>query len=228
MTALFDALKAVKSDIVTVAPTAPKKKFFAPKQFENNQRPKQFVNGYEVLWASQDNRAKIPFIEHRGDNPFYVQYPTSADHIKLPEGTVRATYNSEKKRVEFFKRGSNEPIRFVADARHEALPLPRYFGEIERVEEIFDIDFETGELTSGMRIDILSEGNHWKLRLQEFEAQQLRQGVKPAAISFRLQKHLKNLESVRGVTVKMLSEPVPASVQDAIDFAIKKQSLANK
>lgn len=225
MSALRDALKSVKSEIVTV-PFAPKKQ---PSYQTNRKqyaevvplRPRHTINGYEVHWAPQEDGRKIPFIQ---TDKFYTQFPPSrAADIKLPEGTVRATYNKEKRRVEFFQSGSEEPIRYVNDARHEPLPVPRFMSELEQVEEIFDINFETGELTTGMRIDILPEGIHWKLRLQEFESQQVRAGVSPKAITFRLQKHLKNLQSTRGVTVEELAQPIPQTVLDAISFAEDKQ-----
>lgn len=223
MNSLREALKAVKSDIKTI-PAAPVKKPVKryPKPAEVVQlRPKQFVNGYEVSWDAQEGtNRKVPVI--RSDE-FYIQYPTKGEDIPLPEGTSRVSYNKERKRVEFFKRGSDEPIRYVADGRHEPLPIPRYFSELENVEEIFDLDLETGEITSEMKIDVLAEGVHWKLRLQEFERMQLAQSIEPRVITNRLQKYLKNLEALRGVTVEMLSQPIPGSVLDAIEYAEKKQ-----
>jgi hypothetical protein len=229
MSALRDALKTVKSEIVTIpAPVKPATQRPAANHRKFNNvvplRPKQIVNGYEVNWAAQEDGQKIPYIQ---TERFYTQYPPSKPgEIKLPEGTVRATYNKEKRRVEFFKPGQAEPIRYVNDARHEPLPVPRYMGELEVVEEIFDIDFETGELTTGMRIDILPEEVHWKLRLQEFEAQQVKAGVAPKAITFRLQKHLKNLQATRGVTIEQLAKPIPQTILDAIDFAEEKMRKA--
>lgn len=223
MSALRDAMKDVKSEIVTI-PTTPKKftRNYGQKSAEViPMRPHQMVNGYAVDWVIQDDGRKIPYIQ---TERFYTQYPTSKpSDIKLPEGTVRASYNKDKHRVEFFKSGSDEPIRYVNDARHESLPLPRYMSAIEHIEEIFDIDFETGELTTGMRVDILPEGVHWKLRLQEFEESQINAGVSPSAITFRLQKHLKNLQSTRGISVAELSKPIPQSILDAIAFAEAKQ-----
>ena len=230
MSALRDAIKAVKSDIVTVPfQPKPKRKPEVKKPVEVVPlRPKQYVNGYEVKWVSQDNGPKIPYIQ---TDRFYVQYPTKGEDIKLPEGTVRASYNKGKKRVEFFGPSTGfgqptEPIRYVNDAKHDPLPLPRYFNDLERVEEIFEIDFETGEVISDMRVDVLPEGVHWKLRLQEFEAQCVRGNLNPKAISFRLQKHLKNLEATRGVTVEQLAAPIPQTILDAIEFAETKQRVA--
>lgn len=223
MSALRDALQAVKSDIRTLpANTKPVRRNPQGKKAEVVPlRPKQFLNGHEVKWAAQDGSSqKIPYIQ---EELFYTQYPSKADDIRLPEGTVRASYNAAKKRVEFFKANSDEPIRYVNDARHEPLPVPRFMSELEKVEEIFEIDFETGEVKCGMQIDILPEGIHWKLRLQEFEALQLKHGVSPKVISFRLQKYLKNLEAVRGVTVQELAAPIPQTVLDAISFAEQKQ-----
>jgi hypothetical protein len=226
MSALREALKAVKSDIVTIPFTPKKEKPNRPvnrKQYADvvPLRQKQIVNGYEVHWAAQDSGQKIPYIQ---TDRFYTQYPPSRpEDIKLPEGTVRASYNKAKRRVEFFKTGSDEPIRYVNNARHEPLPVPRFLSELEKVEEIFEINFETGELTTGMRVDILPEGVHWKLRLQEFESQQIKAGVSPKAITFRLQKHLKNLQATRGVTVEDLANPIPQTVLDAIEFAEEKQ-----
>ena len=225
MSSLRDALKAVKSEIVTMSFTQKQK---APTQRPNtskpevvNLRPRQTVNGYEVNWAAQENGQKIPYIQ---TDKFYTQFPPAkADDIKLPEGTVRASYNAAKRCVEFFAAGGKEPIRYVNDARHEPLPVPRFMSELEQVEEIFEINFETGELTTGMRVDILPEGIHWKLRLQEFEAQQVRAGGSPKVITFRLQKHLKNLQATRGVTAKELAKPIPQTVLDAISFAEEKR-----
>lgn len=222
MSALRDALKAVKSEIITLpaAPKAPYKKQHV-KAVVTPIRPKQYVNGYEVQWVDvEGSNRKIPTIQN---DKFMIQYPTKGEDIKLPEGTVRASYNAEKKCVEFFGKGSDKPIRFVADSKHEPLPIPAYMRELENIEEIFDIDMETGEITSVMKIDVLAEEVHWKLRLQEFEAQQMKSGVSPKIITFRLQKYLKNLEAQRGVTVEMLAKPVPKSVLDAISYAEKKQ-----
>lgn len=224
MSALRDALKAVKSDIRTVEFKKPKA---APAKHHKKKaeviplRPKQNINGYEVNWQIQEGSSqKIPYIQNK---QFFMEYPSKNEDIKLPEGTVRASYNKDKKRVEFFKKGDPEPIRYVMDSRHEALPIPRYMSELERVEEIYEIDLETGEISCGLKIDILPEGTYWKLLLQEFEAQQLKAGVSPKVISFRLQKYLKNLEVLRGVTVEQLAEPIPQSVLDAISYAEKKQ-----
>lgn len=218
-------MKAVKSEIITV-PFVPKKTNRPANRKPAEViplRPKQMVNGYPVQWASPDgSNHKIPYLQ---TDKFYTQYPTKGEDIKLPEGTKMATYNSTKRRVEFFNNveGKGEPIRYVNDSVHSPLPLPRYFSELEKVEEVFEIDFETGELTTGMRIDILPEGTHWKLRLQEFEAQCLKNGLSSKVINFRLQKYLKNLQDVRGVTVEELAAPVPQTVLDAIEFAEEKQ-----
>jgi hypothetical protein len=223
MSALREALKAVKSDIVTL-PTP--KKVAAPKKYNAKPatvtpiRPKQFVNGYEVVWMDMENEArKVPVIRTAN---FMIQFPTKGSEIKLPEGTVMATYCFAKKRVEFFDN-KGEMIRYVLDGRHEPLPIPRYMSELENIEEIFDIDLETGEITSEMKIEVLPEEVHWKLRLQEFEAQQIRSGISPRMITFKLQKYLKNLEALRGITVEMLSKPIPKEILDAISYAEKKQ-----
>lgn len=225
MSALRDALKAVKSDIITL-PSAPKaapyKKQYAKPAVVTPIRPKQYVNGYEVQWMDlEGSTRKVPTIQNK---EFMIQYPTKGEDIKLPEGTVLASYNAQKKCVEFFGAGSNKPIRFVADSKHEPLPIPRYMSELENIEEIFDIDMETGEITSVMKIDVLPEAVHWKLRLQEFEAHQLKANVSPKIITFRLQKYLKNLEAQRGITVEMLAKPIPKTVLDAITYAEKKQA----
>ena len=227
MSSLRDALKVVKSDI-RVLPT-PKKPArpvaTAKKPAEKAKvvpiRPKQYISGHEVQWTDYEGQSgKVPFV--KSDN-FYVTYPTKAEDIKLPEGRTRATYNGAKKQVEYFKKGSDEPIRFVRNARHEPLPVPAYMSELEQVEEIFDIDMETGEIIDELKIDVLPEGLHWKLRLQEFEAQQLKMGVPAKTITFRLQRYLKNLEALRGVTVEMIAQPIPESVKNAIEFAEKKR-----
>lgn len=226
MSALRDALKAVKSEIITL-PAAPKavpykKQHHAKPAVVTPIRPKQFVNGYEVQWMDiEGSNRKVPTIQN---DKFMIQYPTKGEDIKLPEGTVRASYNAQKKCVEFFGKDSDKPIRFVADSKHEPLPIPRYMSELENIEEIFDIDMETGEITSVMKIDVLPEAVHWKLRLQEFEAQQLKANVSPKIITFRLQKYLKNLEAQRGITVEMLAKPIPKTVLDAIAYAEKKQA----
>lgn len=225
MSSLREALKSVKSDI-RVLPSAPKKPAVRqPKKAEVVPiRPKQFVCGQEVKWASYEGqRAKVPYVQKDGDGGFYVTYPTKNEDIKLPEGAVRASYNFQKKRVEFFKAGSKEPIRYVNNAKHEPLPVPAFMSELESIEEIFDIDLETGEIIDELRIDVLPEGTHWKLRLQEFESQQLKAGVDQKAITFRLQRYLKNLEALRGVTVEMLAAPIPEAVHNAINYAEKKR-----
>jgi hypothetical protein len=225
MSSLREALKSVKSNI-HVLPSAPRKPATRqPKKAEVVPiRPKQYVCGQEVQWASYEGqRQKVPFVKKDGDCGFYVTYPTKNEDIKLPEGTVRASYNFEKKRVEFFKAGSKEPIRYVNNARHEPLPVPAYMSDLEKIEEVFDIDLETGEITDELRIDVLPEGVHWKLRLQEFEAQQIKAGVEQKAITFRLQRYLKNLEALRGVTVEMLAAPIPDGVKDAIEYSEKKR-----
>jgi hypothetical protein len=226
MSALREALKSVKSDIRTIVPTI-KKPAHTEKQTKpavvTPIRPKQYINGYEVVWHSYEGaNRKIPCIT---TEYAMVQFPTKKEDIKLPEGTVRATYNAKKKRVEFFKKGSDNPIRVVPDSRHEPLPLPRYFAELENVEEIFDLDMETGEITSVMKIDVLSESVHWKLRLQEFERIQEKNGVDKKLIGYRLQKYLKNLEAIRGLTIEELSKPIPETVLNAIEYAEKKQAM---
>lgn len=226
MSALRDALKAVKGNIIALpvppkkAPTEQKKKYSKPAVI-TPIRPKQFINGYEVEWMDMEGESrKVPVIQ---SGEFMITFPTKGSDIKLPEGTVRASYNAEKKCVEFFAKGSDTPIRYVADSRHEPLPIPRYMSELESIEEIFDIDMETGEITSVMKIEVLPEAVHWKIRLQEFEAQQLQQGVSNKTITFRLQKYLKNLEAQRGVTVEQLAQPIPQAIMDAIHYAEKKQ-----
>lgn len=230
MSSLREALKTVKSNIRTMPepvkkPVVRAPKAAAPKKAEVVPiRPKQYINGHEVQWTSYEGqRQKVPFVQQNGEGGFYVTYPTKNEDIKLPEGTVRASYNFKKKRVEFFKAGSNEPFRYVNNARHEPLPIPAYMSELENIEEIFDINLETGEVIDELRIDVLPEGTHWKLRLQEFEAQQIKAGVDPKAITFRLQRYLKNLEALRGVTVEMLSQPIPQAIQNAIEYAEKKR-----
>jgi hypothetical protein len=225
MSSLREALKTVKSNIRTM-PSAPKKPATRqPKKAEVVPiRPKQYINGNEVQWASYEGqRQKVPFVQQVGDGGFYVTYPTKNEDIKLPDGTTRSSYNFDKKRVEFFKLGSKEPIRYVNNARHEPLPVPAYMSELENIEEIFDIDLETGEITDELRIDVLPEAVHWKLRLQEFESQQIKAGVDSKAITFRLQRYLKNLEALRGITVEMLAQPIPEAVHNAIEYAEKKR-----
>lgn len=232
MSSLREALKSVKSDIRTMpvikkAPVRPEVKKAEPTQRKapvTPIRPKQYISGQEVQWMDFEGQSgKVPYLKQDGPNGFFVSYPTKADDIKLPEGTVRATYNAAKKQVEYFKKGSNEVIRFVKNPRHEPLPMPAYMSELETVEEIFDINLETGEIIDETRIDVLPEGLHWKLRLQEFETQQLKAGVSPKVITYRLQRYLKNLEALRGVTVADIAQPIPESVQLAIEFAEKKR-----
>lgn len=234
MSSLRDALKSVKSDIralpvVKKQPVArPEVKKAEPaaarKATVTPIRPKQYISGHEVQWMDYEGQnGKVPFIRQDGPAGFYVAYPTKAEDIKLPEGTTRATYNAAKKQVEFFKKGSKEVIRFVKNARHEPLPIPAYMSELETVEEVFDINLETGEIIDEVRIDVLPEGLHWKLRLQEFELQQLKAGVSPKVVTYRLQRYLKNLEALRGVSVEDIAQPIPEAVQLAIQFAEKKR-----
>jgi hypothetical protein len=228
MSSLREALKSVKSDIRTLPVAKPVarpvvKKAAAPvrKATVTPIRPKQYISGHEVQWTDYEGQSgKVPFVAGDG---FYVTYPTKSEDIKLPEGTTRATYNAAKKQVEYFKKGSKELIRFVKNPRHEPLPMPLYMSDLESVEEIFDINLETGEIVDETRIDVLPEGLHWKLRLQEFETQQIRAGVSPKVITYRLQRYLKNLEALRGVTVADIAQPIPESVKLAIEFSEKKR-----
>jgi hypothetical protein len=231
MSSLREALKSVKSNI-QVMPSAPKRpvptrQTSKPKAEVIQIRPKQYISGHEVKWADYEGHGgKVPYVSQEGETGFYVTYPSKAEDIKLPEGTVRATYNFTKKQVEYFKKGSDVPIRFTRNARHEPLPVPAYFSELEKIEEVFDIDLETGEITEEIRVDVLPEGVHWKLRLQEFENQQIKAGVSPKAITFRLQRYLKNLEAMRGVTVAMIAQPIPQAILTAIDYAEQKRLSA--
>ncbi len=231
MSSLREALKSVKIDIQTQPaikkPTArPEAVKTAPirKAKEVPSRPKQYISGHEIQWmVFEGQTGKVPYLRQDGPDGFYVTYPTKTEDIKLPEGTTRATYNFQKKQVEFFKKGSNEPIKFIKNPRHESLPMPTYMSDLESVEDVFDINLETGEIIDEMRIDILPEGLYWKLRLQAFEAQQIKAGVSPKTITYRLQRYLKNLEALRGVTVEDIAQPIPESIKLAIEFSEKKR-----
>lgn len=226
---LREALKAVKDDIKTVQ----EKPKFVPKHFRKQEhkpqkpeRPKQYVNGYEVHWdhKSKDNKA-IPYIR---TETALIQFPIKPEDIHMPDGCVRATYNPDTKRVEYYKLGSDEPIFKVQNNVHNPLPIPRYFSALESVEEIFDLDLETGEITSEMKIDVLDEAVHWKLRLEEYERLQNLKGMPKHVIKNKLQKYIKNLEAQRGITLAQLAQPIPQSVHDAIEYAEKKQRMMNQ
>lgn len=217
---LRNALQAVKSEIKVVVPVVA----HIPKKYskvEKVVKPIQYLNGHVLSWSAQNgSKKKYPFIQ---EPRFWIQYPNKAEDIKLPVGCVRATYNSEKKRVEYFKRGSTVPIRVCVDSKHEPLPIPKYFRHLENVEEIFDINLETCEITSTMNVNILPEEVHWKLRLEEFEKMQVASNVDKKIITYRLQKYLRNLEILRGLTVDKLSQPIPKVIASAIEYAEKKQ-----
>ena len=207
------ALKSLIPEIViTKAPPVPPKK---------PQRPKQYINGYEVHWVPQEGENKpIPVLKNQR---FYIQFPTKKEDIDFPAGAVRATYNKEKRQVEYYRAGSDTPIKVIHDQKHEPLPLPKYFSQLESVEEIFDINFETGEINSFTKIDVMTEAVHWKLRLQEFEKNQANSGVSKFVIERKLNKYVKSLVALRGVSIEELNEPVPQSVVAAIEY-IRKQS----
>lgn len=221
MSSFRDALKDVKSEIRTVpAAEVHTKRVFKPKPVVP-ARPKQYINGYEVSWETQNgSKVKVPTIQN---NRFFIQYPTGKDDIKLPPGTARVTYNPQKRQTEFYAAGSETPMKTYADSRHEPLPIPNYMRELESVEETFDIDMETGEVTFGMKIEVLAEEYHWQIRLEEFKRQQMAKNVPIKTIGFRMQKYIKNLENQRGVTLEMLQRPIPQEIKDAIHYAEARQ-----
>lgn len=221
MSSFRDALKDVKSEIRTVpAAEVHTKRVFKPKP-ATPARPKQYINGYEVSWEAQNgSKTKVPTIQTK---EFFIQYPTGKEDIKLPPGTARATYNPIKKQTEFYGVGSDTPLKTFSDSRHEPLPIPNYMRELESVEETFDIDMETGEVTFNMKIEVLPEEFHWQIRLEEFKKQQIAKNVPLKTIGFRIQKYLKNLENQRGLTLEMLQQPIPQHIKDAIHYAEAKQ-----
>lgn len=221
MSSFRDALKDVKSEIRTVpAAEVHTKRVFKPKTV-TPARPKQFINGYEVSWEAQNgSKTKVPTIQN---NRFFIQYPTGREDIKLPPGTARVTYNAKKRQTEFYGVGSETPLKTFADSKHEPLPIPNYMRELESAEETFDIDMETGEVTFGMKIEVLPEAFHWQIRLEEFKRQQMAKNVPTKTIGFRMQKYIKNLENQRGVTMEMLQTPIPRHIKEAIGYAEARQ-----
>ena len=215
---MSNALKSIVSDIITKpAPPIQKK--------HKTEKTKQYINGYEVKWTPHSVGSKsIPVIQDK-NNTFYIQFPTQVSDITMPVGTVRATYNKSKSRVEYFKAGSNEPIKTINDQRHEPLPLPKYFSHIEIVEETFGIDMTTGEIVSTMKIDILPEAIHWKIRLQEFEKNQRRAGNSNFIIERKVNKYIKSLTALRGITLEELSQPIPSSIIASIENAKKQVQI---
>ena len=216
--AMSNALKTIISDIVIkVHPpiiTAPNKR--------RVEKPKQYINGYEVKWVAHCTGSKsIPIIQDKG-NTFYISFPTKKEDITIPVGTVRATYNKNKSRIEYFAAGSDEPIKTINNQKHEPLPLPKYFSHIEFVEELYSIDMESGEIVAKVNIDILPEAVHWKIRLQEFEKNQLRSGVSKFVIDRKVSKYLKCLYALRGVTLEEISKPIPQYIVNSIDNARKQ------
>lgn len=222
MSSFRDALKVVKADIQVVpAKVVHTKRVVKATKPVVPAKPKQYVNGYEVSWEPQEgSNTKVPTLQTK---QFFIQYPTANEDIKLPEGTVRVTYNKNNNQVEFYAKGKETPIKVFNDSKHEPLPIPAYMRELESVEEIFDIDMETGEITSEMKIEVLPEQFHWQIRLDEFRKTQLAKNVPLKTIGFRINKYLKNLENQRGITVDMINQPLPQEIKDAIHYAQAKQ-----
>jgi hypothetical protein len=216
---MSNALKSISSDIIIKsAPLITQKK-------RQSEKTKQYVNGYEVKWTPQSVGAKaIPVIQDK-NNTFYIQFPTQVSDITVPVGTVRATYNKSKSRVEYFRAGSDEPIKTINDQRHEPLPLPKYFSHIEFIEQTFSIDMTTGEIVATTKIDILPEEIHWKIRLQEFEKNQRRAGNSDFVIERKVNKYIKCLATLRGVTLEDLSKPLPAHIIASIENAKKQVQI---
>jgi hypothetical protein len=216
MSALRQAMDTIKDNIHI---TKTEERWVKPVSDHSH---KQYVLGYEVFWEqSEDGNKPIPYI---ASDSFYIQFPSKADSIKVPAGTSRVTYNAEKKCVEYFTHGSDIAIRAVKNARHEPLPVPRYFSQLTKIEEVFELDMETGEITSEMQIDVLPEATYWKICLNEFERLQIQSGVAPATVEFRIKKYLRDLYSTRGITVDDLLEPIPQNLMDAIEFAEHKHN----
>lgn len=221
MSSFRDALKDLKSEIRVVPAAAVHTKRVVPARSVTPPRPKQYINGYEVHWETQNgSKTKVPTIQ---TSRFFIQYPTGKEDISLPVGTARVTYNKQKRQVEFYPKSSENTLKVFPDSRHEPLPIPAYMRELESIEEIFDIDMETGEITSEMKIEVLPEAAHWQIRIEEFKRQQLAKNIPMKTIGFRIQKYLKNLENQRGVTVAMIQQPIPQHIKDAIHYAEAKQ-----
>lgn len=210
MTVMQDALSTIKDNIemktLPIQVNKPPVNIYA----------KQYVNGYEVYWDYEEgSNKKVPYI---ANERFYIQYPSKPQDIQLPDGVSRVTYNSEKKQVEYYGVGDTL-LRIARDPVYSPLPIPEYFARLTKVEETYDLDLDTGEIKSDMTIDILPEGVYWKLCLQEFEKNQIELGVSEKLIKYRIQKYLKNLFILRGVTINQLNAPIPKNIQDDISYA---------
>lgn len=206
------ALKDIKADIKTV-PYKPKREYKKDPLFIHEQK---FVCGVPVTWELIGDR-KIPVL-HTAE--LYIEYPTAPTDVKIPEGTTKASYDPVAKTVTFYgrKEGELKEIAKVRNRVHQALPVPRYMHQLERVEEILDIDLDTGEITSEINIDILDEYSHWLLRLQEFEKQCVQKGLPRARIDTMMSRHISNLKKGRGVDLLDPTKKIPAHLLQAIEY----------
>jgi len=211
---MSSALKSILPNIVVKAAEKPK------QSRKQASRPIQYINGYQVQWISSAENRIIPVLS---TDQFYIQYPIKKEDIELPVGTTMATYNSELKQVEYYSDTSNKPIKVVHDQKHEPLPLPKYLTQLETVEELYDIDMETGDIITHLRVDILEEAVYWNIRLKAFEENQLKSGVSRFKIDRRLKRYYKSLLTLRGITEEQLNQPIPDSVLQSIE-EIKKQN----
>lgn len=223
--ALQLALNEIKGDIKS-SPVKPEFKAELPYHSRSTSRNKvvdiriQRINGYDVSWETVGDR-KTPVLK---TDKFWIQYPTKPDDIELPKGTVRASYNAKKRCVEFFKKGSEQPIKAKYDQRYDGLPYPRFMQGLESIEEILDIDLETGEITTELKINVLDEYSHWLLRLQEFEIQSKQRGIAKEVIDLKMKRYIKNLKATRGVDILDPRNKVPPKLMEDILFVKRKQA----
>lgn len=199
-----------------------------PQKKTFNKRPqvKMFNRGHELKYVAIGDK-NVPVIQNKN---CFVMYPTPAEQIRLPEGCVGASYKLKEDgtgtKVEFYGR-NNEVIMTKKNSYHDPLPIPEYFSEIESVEEILDLDLETGQVTCEVRFDILDEQTHWTLRMIEYAKVMEAKGMKQDVINRRLETQSKALKEQRGVNVNDPNFRIPQNVKNAIDYIERRKFFTN-
>lgn len=216
----LQSLGAVREQIKTVKETSRQK----TQQKHRPQQKKMFNASHELKYVRIGDK-NVPVIQNE---VCFVQYPTPAEQIRLPAGCVRATYNKEKKQVEYYARGTVNPIMVKRDSYHDPLPIPEYFKTLESVEEILDLDLETGHVTCEVRFDILDEQTHWTLRLVEYGNRLEAKGIHKDEINRRLNQYANALKEQRGVDVNDPNFRIPENVRDAISYIENRRFFSSK
>lgn len=208
-TAMNAAFSEIKDNIQYVVDTFPLKR---------DDMPCGYFNGYAIVWHENGHGGLLPTLRTA---ECYIPYPTINGEIGVPVGTKRATYNAEKRRVEYFD-SKGEMLQANRNARHRPIPVPVYMNDLNRVEDINELDMETGEITSSTFFDLMEENVYWKVCLKEFERQQKLEGVPAHIIERYTAKHKRNLFVTRGITEADLSGPIPKNVVAAMEYAAQR------